>query len=129
MYNSVSTKRLIIVIAAALLLLLLASTSIAQQTTERYIPIGESPGLSDVYTYIGEIVAVDEKTMTLTVRDSDGRHDFTVTDSTEIWLDSTALRRSNTTASFADCEVGRRVEIMHTADDEYTAAWIKISAE
>ena len=127
MHNSVSTRRLITIIAATLLLL--ASTSIAQQTTERYIPIGESPGLSDVYTYLGEIVSVNSQDRTLTVEDSEGRHEFRVTDATDIWLDSTAFRRSNTTASFADCEVGRRVEIMHTPEDDYTAAWIKISAD
>ena len=127
MHSSTLTRRLITIAVAALLLI--ASTSSAQQTTERYIPIGESPGLSEVYTYLGEIIAVDGESRTLTVRDSDGPHVVQVTDSTEIWLDSTALGRSNATASFADCEVGRKVEIMHTQDDEYTAAWIKISAD
>ncbi len=127
MQNPVIARRVIIIVTAAVLLF--ASTSSAQQTTERYIPIGESPGLSEVYTYLGEIIAVDAESRTLTVRDSDGPHVFQVTDETEIWLDRTALRRSNATASFADCEVGRRVEIMHTEDDEYTAAWIKIGAD
>lgn len=112
---------------AAIGLLLIGSPISAQQTTERYIPIGQSPGASNIYTYIGTIVAVDAERRTITVEDSQGRHEIRVSDATDIWLDNSANERANATASFADCEIGRKVEIMHRRDDEYAAAWIKIA--
>ena len=39
----------------------------AQQATERYIPLGRSPGLSGTSTYIGRIASADSRTRTLDV--------------------------------------------------------------
>ena len=101
----------------------------AQQTTERFIPIGASPGVSGEYSYIGEIVAVDTGSRTLTVEDESGRHMMTVTADTRIWLDRSQRRRATLDGDLADCEVGRRVEIMHTHDDPAVAEWIKVEAQ
>ena len=116
-------------VRAALASLLLAATSLqAQQTTERFIPIGESPGVSGKYSYIGEIVAIDEASRTITVRDEDGDHQLRMTDETEIWVDRSDARKQNLTGSYEDCEIGRKVEVMHEIDDADTAAWIKIES-
>ena len=57
-------------IAAAALALALAGNrgADAQRTTEQFIPIGQSPGLSGVVTYVGEIVAVQSGSGNLTMR-------------------------------------------------------------
>lgn len=113
------------ILAAALIA---AMPGNAQQTTERYIPIGESPGVSYSYSYLGKIVEVDEAEHTITIEDEKGRHKMRVTEATKIWIDRSKRRRENTTGTYEDCEVGRTVEVMHLKDDSKTAAWIKIEA-
>ena len=116
-----------IVFGAALLLVVLTGGWVSgQQTTERYIPIGQSPGVSGDLSYIGEIVAVDPATHTVMVRDDSGTRSIRVTETTRIWLDRSARKRENTTGTYEDCEVGRKVEVMHLLDDARTAVWIKI---
>lgn len=39
----------------------------AQEATERYIPLGQSPGVSGKLTSIGEIAEVDPRARTLTI--------------------------------------------------------------
>jgi len=101
----------------------------AQQTTERYIPIGESPGVSGAYSYIGEIVAVDMSSRRLTLEDESGRHTMRVTDETRIWLDRSQRRLAALEGSYEDCQVGRRVEIMHMNDDPMVAEWVKVETQ
>ncbi len=50
-----------IAIGVAFALLTGLSIAFAQKTTERYIPIGQSPGLSGEYTKIGNIEAVSAR--------------------------------------------------------------------
>lgn len=47
----------------------------AQQTTEQYVPIGQSPGVSGKYSYIGKIVEVDQVAHTITVQSERGYQD------------------------------------------------------
>lgn len=97
-----------------------------QQAAERFIPIGQSPGVSGESSYIGEIVTVDVDNRTLTVEDDSGRHRIRMTDDTDIWLDRSAQQRTNVEGGYDDMEVGRRVEIKPAPDAPETAAWIKI---
>ena len=108
---------------------LLGSTlSFSQQTTEQYIPIGKSPGISDKYSYIGSIVSVDEQAQTIVVQSNRGSKTIRVTPTTRLWLDRSKSKRSNLEASYSDCEVGRTVEIMYDHDDHGVAVWIKIES-
>lgn len=116
---------------AALLMssLLLGSTStFGQQTTEQYIPIGKSPGISTKYTYIGSIVSVDEQAQTIVVESNRGSKTIRVMPTTRLWLDRSRKKRTNIKASYSDCEVGRRVEVMYDHDNRSVAAWIKIES-
>ena len=127
MSNSSLTK---ILIAASLLLLSFSGTSISygQQETEKFIPIGYSPGISDKYSFIGSIVAVDEDMHTIVVESNRGTKTIKITQETRIWLDRSKRKRANTTGSYSDCEVGRKVEVMHVHDDETAADWIKVES-
>lgn len=100
----------------------------AQQTTERFIPIGESPGVSNEYSYIGKIVAVDRDARTITVEHAGGVKSIRLTEQTKIWLDRSKRRRQNAVGGYEDCEVGRDVEVKYLRDDDGTADWIKIEA-
>lgn len=111
-----------------ILVLCLAGAIHAHPAAERYIPIGQSPGLSYQQTYIGHIKSVDSETYTLTVEDESGRHAVKVTPQSAIWLDRSQYRRSAKEGSFEDCRAGRRVEIKFIDDNRKQADWIKIES-
>ena len=119
------------VFAAAVLTLacLGPSSTHGQQTTEQFIPIGQSPGVSDTYSYIGTIIAVDMAAHTIVVDSNRGERTVSVTEGTRIWLDRSGTKKTNTVGSYDDCEVGRKVEVMHEHDDEAVANWIKIETQ
>ncbi len=100
----------------------------AQQTTEQYIPIGQSPGVSGTQSYIGRVIAVDSGRQTISVDDRRGVHLIKVVETTSIWFDRSKANLQNRVASYDDCKVGARVEVMYEAGDETTASWIKIEA-
>jgi len=105
-----------------------AQSASAQHATERYIPIGKSPGLSDKYDWIGEITAVDQGAGTVTIRNPQGERSIRVTDTTQIWVDRSAMRQVNTVGTLSDLIVGRRVEVHYTDYERRdTAAWIKVA--
>jgi len=103
------------------------ATASAQQATERYVPIGESPGLSGVATVMGTVEALDLPKRQLTLRAATGPRQVEVTDETRIWLDRTALGETNLAAELSDCRAGRTVEVKLAAGGE-VAEWIKIQA-
>lgn len=119
------------IIKSLLLVCMIWSVSPAngQQTTEQYIPIGYSPGVSDKYSYIGRIVAIDRKARTISVESRGVVRIIKVTAETRIWLDRSKARRENLLADYVDCEVGLRVELMHVRDNEDVADWIKIESK
>ena len=105
-----------------------APGALGQQATERYIPIGQSPGLSHRQTAIGLIEAIDVLGHTIRVAGPAGARTATVTARTEIWLDRTRLGRPGEPAGFDACVVGRTVEIKYEAAGGDRAEWIKIDA-
>ncbi len=108
-------------------LLVLSGSVQAQQTTERYIPIGESPGVSDKDTVIGEITGVDYETHSMEVRDSVGVKTVRMIESTRYFLDRTKYKRSNQSATIQDCRVGSKVEVKLRSDD--MVDWVKIESD
>jgi len=99
----------------------------AQKETERYIPLGQSPGVSQKLSRIGEIAEVDESKRTVTIADPGGRWTVGITDQTRIWLDRTKLKQPNLTGSFTDLHKGRRVEVKYQDPERREVAdWVKV---
>ncbi len=100
----------------------------AQKATERYIPVGKSPGISGVYAYLGEIIAADAVTRIVTVRNARGEtRTIRIPESAKIWLDRTALQQPNVEGTFADLRVGRTIESKYEDYDRKEAAeWVKV---
>jgi len=98
-----------------------------QKATERYIPLGQSPGVSHKLTSIGQIVDVDTPARTVTIVEPAGRRTVSINDTTRIWLDRTKLKETNVTGNFADLQKGRRVEVKY-ADPQrrQIADWVKV---
>ena len=113
--------------AVVIALLCGASIAQAQQTTERYIPVGRSPGVSGTYSYIGEVEGVNAANRTITVRGPEGSRTISVTERTKIWLDRSELRQTNTSGSFSDLTVGKRVEVKYEDyETKDSATWVKV---
>jgi hypothetical protein len=98
-----------------------------QKETELYIPIGQSPGLSQKHTSIGEIAEVDPRAKTVTIADPAGRRTVKITEKTRIWLDRSKLKRTNLAGSFADLQKGRRAEVKYEDPQRRDVAeWVKV---
>jgi hypothetical protein len=115
--------------ALLLCAVLVSPVAMGQQTTEQFIPIGKSPGISDKYSYIGAIVAVDSDSHTIDVQSNRGTKTIRITENTRLWLDRSKTRRTNPKASYADCKVGVTVEVMYVHGDKATADWVKIESK
>jgi hypothetical protein len=99
----------------------------AQKMTEQFIPIGQSPGLSQKYTSIGEITQVNPQERTITIADPAGARTVKVSAKTHIWLDRTKLKQTNLVGGFADLQKGRRVEVKYEdAERRDVADWVKV---
>ncbi len=102
-------------------------TVLAHPSTERYIPIGKSPGASQIGS-LGVIEAVNLTDRSNRVSGQDGAHWVRLTDRTRIWLDRTKLSKSNLVGGFRDCQAGRTVEVRYEdPESRAVAAWIKIA--
>ncbi|MGE0131052.1 MAG: hypothetical protein AB7U82_23485 [Blastocatellales bacterium] len=97
-----------------------------QKTTEQFIPLGKSPGLSGKVTLIGMVEKIDERDKTVTVKTDSGAKTFKVSDQTRIWLDRSKARLSSVKGGFDDLKNGRKVEVKSLKDRETEAEWIKI---
>lgn len=109
----------------AVIVVLLAGAPYAhgQRQTERFIPLGQSPGLSGNATAIGVIETANSAARTISV----AGHTVRVTDQTRIWLDRSRMKLTTLDGSFADLQRGRRVEVMPDGGKPGApAAWIKV---
>jgi hypothetical protein len=114
-------------IGVAFALLAGPSFAFAQKTTERFIPIGQSPGLSGDYTNIGSIEAVSVQERTVTMSDASGSYSVGIADDTHIWLDKSKIGSTNAVGTVSDLQAGRRIEVKYRDNDPQAAAeWIKV---
>lgn len=109
--------------AAAIAALASASPVVAQQATEMYVPIGQSPGVSGKTTVIGTVQATNPAARTVTVAGPGGAQTFTITAKTRIWQDRSESKQPNRAGSLADLQQGRRVEVKALPAG---ADWIKV---
>jgi hypothetical protein len=113
----------------ALLLLCAGAPARAQKATERYIPIGRSPGVSQKYASIGTIDSVSLVHKTITIAEAGASRTIAITNRTRIWLDRSKLRQPSLTGRFEDLRVGRKAEIKYVdPKTQLVAEWIKVEA-
>lgn len=122
-------SRLLLAIAINVLWISAFAIAHAHPASERFIPIGQSPGISGKYSYVGVINAVNAANWTITVVESGSPMDIKVTESTKIWLDRSKRRKTNLSGNYQDCGVGDKVEIKFVDPDaKDTAEWIKVES-
>lgn len=122
------TKRLASAVATAItaIMAFAAAPASAQLTTEVYIPIGESPGVSDGDSIIGTISDIEYDDYTMTVSASGKTHTVRMTPDTRYYIDRSDDKEQSETGDFDDCREGQRIEAY--VDDDGDAIWIKIDA-
>ena len=121
------TLRTLAGLGLAIALLCAVPAAFASRATERYIPLGKSPGVSGKWSAIGTIAEVNERDQTVTVAEPSGNRTIQLTKQTRIWLDRSALRQSNLNGAFADLQKGRRVEVKYLDyDQRQKADWVKV---
>ena len=99
----------------------------AQRSTEQFIPIGKSPGISEKVTAIGTLVTVKPLEHLFTVSEAGGRRNVRMNERTQIWLDRSAHKLPNIPGSYADIQPGRRVEVKFVDPIRRdTAEWSKV---
>ena len=98
-----------------------------QQMTEMFIPVGQSPGVSDKSSLIGTIDSMDEKNRIMTVTAPSGAQMVEVTNRTKIWLDRSLLKAPNQTGAYTDLQKGRKVEVkLEQGERKQAAEWVKV---
>jgi hypothetical protein len=105
-----------------------AAPAAAQRTTEQFIPLGKSPGVSGIMAYMGTITEVNPAAKTVTISGPRGVTTMLVTGNTRIWLDRATQRRSTTTGKLTDLKVGWTAEMKYLEPDKKKGAeWIKVA--
>lgn len=100
-----------------------------QKAAERFIPIGQSPGLSGTVTVIGDIETVNGPGRVITIAGPTEAWSAKVTDRTRIWLDRSRFRLPTKTGTFNDLQRGLTVEVKYQDDAQRgkgQAEWIKV---
>jgi hypothetical protein len=98
----------------------------AQKSTEQYIPIGRSPGLSGSVTTVGRIEQVEPASRSVSV---EGVGSVLVPEGARIWVDRSAQGAASLTGSLSDLVPGRQVEVKYRDPDRREAEWIKVRPE
>lgn len=119
----------ILLFTGVTLLLLTGPDALAQRSTEMYVPIGQSPGLSGKVTTIGTIDDVKLQEKVITCSYGSGSISAKITPKTRIWLDRSKAKLPNSPGGFSDCTKGRRVEVKYVNNDRRDGAdadWVKV---
>ncbi len=99
----------------------------AEKSTELYIPIGQSPGLSGEYTVMGKIDQVNPQNQTLKMSGASGSYTVKMTKNTFIYLDRSKTQLSNIYGTLADCKPGDLVEVKFEDNSRNKPIeWIKV---
>jgi len=77
-----------------MVLTLATYTLYAQQSSEIFIPIGQSPGTSESQTIIGKIEKFYSQKKSFIISDASGKmHTVKINSATQIWLDNSKLKK------------------------------------
>ena len=117
---------MVITVTATMLLWVVMGVARAHQATEIYIPVGQSPGISNKLTDIGTIDAVDAAARQITV----GSRTVAIVADTKIYVDRSLLKVQNLIGQFSDLQPGRTVEVRYQDPARrQVARWVKVQVQ
>lgn len=100
-----------------------------QKAVERFIPLGQSPGLSGTVTVIGHVETINAPSRVIAIAGPTEAWSAEITDRTKIWLDRSKLRLPTKAGTFNDLRQGLTVEVKYQDDAQRgkgQAEWIKV---
>lgn len=116
-------------IIAIIVISMASAIAHAQKTTEQFIPLGKSPGVSGVSSYTGEIAKVDAANRIITIAGTQKSWSVEITEKTKIWLDRSKYKQTNVVGTFDDLKAGRQAEAKPERANADRAEWIKVVPE
>jgi hypothetical protein len=115
------------IICVIAILLATQVAGFAQKTTELYIPIGQSPGLSGKHTLFGKIIQINAQDHTITMAEASATFSVSLLPSTRIYLDKSKAGLPNSQGALTDCRVGDSIEVKFVDNVRSNPAeWIKV---
>lgn len=109
-------------------LLLCLGVAHGQQATERYIPLGQSPGVSGKTAMMGSVLGYEGEHLIVAAPAYPQPQRVRMTPATRIWLDRSASKQSSLGGSVTDLRPGRRVEVrLGDAARRDSAEWVKVA--
>ena len=127
--NAAIALRRIVGIGTMLVTLYAAMPAAAHRATERFIPLGQSPGVSHNFTVVGKIEAVDSDRRTVTVATPSGKLVVEIRKEADIWIDRTKQKQTSLDGAFVDLKSGRTIEVKFIDPDrKQIVEWVKIEA-
>ncbi len=119
--------RLLPVLLTCIALIVSAPISFGHKQTEQFIPIGQSPGLSDKYTFIGIIKKVDMRNKLLKIKGEDETRQVRFNTKTRVWLDRSKIKMTNLRGHLGKIRKGQRIEVKYIDHKrKRDAEWIKV---
>jgi len=117
-----------IITTAILTILIFGAFAVqAEKSTELFIPIGQSPGLSGEYTVMGKIGAVNAQNQSIKMSGPSGSYTVQLTQHTSIYLDRSKTQLPNSYGTLADCKAGDTVEVKFVDNSRNKPLeWIKV---
>ena len=109
------------------ILALAASFAVAQEMTERHIPVGAYPSMESQYLATGTIADVDEDAKVLTLEQEGSERSFRLTGNTRIWLDRSRFGQTTLDGDITDLAKGLRAEVRFLGPRRPNEAyWVKV---
>jgi hypothetical protein len=101
----------------------------AQQATERYIPIGASPGVSGRQAIMGTVVSYTNGVLTISSPAYATPQAVRMATTTRVWLDRSRAQQTNIPGDHGELRPGRPIELefVDTAKRD-VADWVKVQA-
>lgn len=120
------------ILVAVLAAVALASAASAQQATEQFIPIGQSPGAltmqGQVTATTGAPAAGGDGSVSMSSEAAPGGVSYAIGPLTRIYIDQSGHGRPSTMGSVADLQPGRAIEVSIPNAETRVASWIKVRA-
>jgi hypothetical protein len=106
------------------------SSLYAQKETEVFIPLGKSPGVSNKYSVIGKVETVNINDSIITIAQDANIKTCKINSRTEVYIDKSKLKLTNTKGSFADIKKGQMVEAKYKDNKPSDVIeWLKVKIE
>jgi hypothetical protein len=112
------------------LALICAPSAFAQKSTEMYVPLGQSAGLSGKHTLQAQVQAVNAAERSLTLVRDGSNVTVKLAAGAPVWIDRSKQQQSNSVGTLADARPGMLAEVKFVKNNLAggEAEWVKLQS-